>query len=117
LEGRWPRRDIGREWLVTNGLGGYASGTVDGVFSRRYHGLVIAAFPAGRLMMLTGLSGCAFRPIGRLSRSRRLSGVSSESIVPVTEFRLRRLADLDLEHPDFNIEKRLVLPTARTASM
>ena len=32
-----------REWLVTNGLGGYASGTVSGVLTRRYHGLLVAA--------------------------------------------------------------------------
>src|SRR5688500_4570324 len=44
-----------REWLVTNGLGGYASGTVSGVSTRRYHGLLIAALPApfGRMMTLT----------------------------------------------------------------
>jgi len=29
-----------REWLVTNGLGGYASGTASGVVTRRYHGLL-----------------------------------------------------------------------------
>ena len=46
-----------REWLVTNGLGGYASGTVAGVPTRRYHGLLIAALPAplGRAMMLNHL--------------------------------------------------------------
>lgn len=33
-----------REWLVTNGLGGYASGTVSGVNTRRYHGLLVASF-------------------------------------------------------------------------
>jgi hypothetical protein len=33
------------EWLVTNGLGGYASGTVTGAITRRYHGLLIAALP------------------------------------------------------------------------
>jgi predicted glycogen debranching enzyme len=32
-----------REWLVTNGLGGYASGTVSGANTRRYHGLLVAA--------------------------------------------------------------------------
>ena len=32
-----------REWLVTNGLGGYAAGTVAGVMTRRYHGLLMAA--------------------------------------------------------------------------
>jgi len=47
-----------REWLVTNGLGGYASGTVGGVATRRYHGLLIAALsaPLGRVMTLTHLS-------------------------------------------------------------
>src|SRR5580700_8539873 len=46
-----------REWLVTNGLGGYASGTVAGVSTRRYHGLLIAALPVpfGRTMMLNHL--------------------------------------------------------------
>src|SRR5262245_11834339 len=33
-----------REWLVTNGLGGYASSTLVGVNRRRYHGLLVAAF-------------------------------------------------------------------------
>src|ERR1700747_2098039 len=47
-----------REWLVTNGLGGYASGTVLGVATRRYHGLLIAALPAhqGRVLMLNHLA-------------------------------------------------------------
>src|SRR3954471_23842791 len=47
-----------REWLGTNGLGGYASGTVSGVSTRRYHGLLIAALPAplGRIMTLSHLS-------------------------------------------------------------
>src|SRR6478752_10327395 len=49
---------LSREWLVTNGLGGYASGTLSGAATRRYHGLLIAAHPAplGRLLMLSHLS-------------------------------------------------------------
>src|SRR6202042_1712336 len=45
---------VDREWLVTNGLGGYASGTLLGVCTRKYHGLLVAALPAplGRMMML-----------------------------------------------------------------
>jgi predicted glycogen debranching enzyme len=48
---------VTREWLVTNGLGGYASGTISGVVTRRYHGLLIAALPAphGRVVMLNHL--------------------------------------------------------------
>jgi predicted glycogen debranching enzyme len=44
-----------REWLVTNGIGGYASGTVAGSLTRRYHGLLIAALqpPLGRTQLVT----------------------------------------------------------------
>jgi glycogen debranching enzyme len=45
-----------REWLVTNGLGGYASGTLAGIATRRYHGLLVAALhpPAGRTVLVGG---------------------------------------------------------------
>ncbi len=43
-----------REWLVTNGLGGFASGTVAGTLTRRYHGLLFAAFhpPVERMLLV-----------------------------------------------------------------
>jgi predicted glycogen debranching enzyme len=46
-----------REWLLTNGLGGYSSGTVPGFPTRRYHGLLVAALPnpIGRMVMLTAV--------------------------------------------------------------
>jgi len=42
-----------REWLVTNGIGGFASGTVAGLQTRRYHGLLFAALkaPLGRTLL------------------------------------------------------------------
>ncbi len=42
------------EWLVTNGLGGYAAGTLPGVNTRRYHGLLVAALkpPVERTMLV-----------------------------------------------------------------
>lgn len=45
--------DDTREWLVTNGIGGYASSTVAGHHTRRYHGLLVAALdpPLGRTVM------------------------------------------------------------------
>ncbi|MEP6775562.1 MAG: glycogen debranching enzyme N-terminal domain-containing protein, partial [Chloroflexota bacterium] len=36
-------QSLSKEWLVTNGLGGYASSTVAGVNTRRYHGYLVAA--------------------------------------------------------------------------
>jgi predicted glycogen debranching enzyme len=49
---------LSREWLVTNGLGGYASGTISGAVTRRYHGLLTAALPAplGRSVMWSHIS-------------------------------------------------------------
>jgi glycogen debranching enzyme len=42
-----------KEWLLTNGIGGYAMGTVAGVLARRYHGHLIAALdPPGRRTLL-----------------------------------------------------------------
>jgi predicted glycogen debranching enzyme len=48
---------LGREWLVTNGLGGYAYGTVAGAPTRAYHGLLVAAMspPVGRAALVGGL--------------------------------------------------------------
>ncbi len=44
-----------KEWLITNGLGGYASGTLSGVLTRRYHGLFLPnlANPKGRHLMIS----------------------------------------------------------------
>ena len=44
-----------REWLETNGVGGFASGTVNGCNTRRYHGLLVAATkpPVGRVVLLS----------------------------------------------------------------
>jgi len=46
-----------REWLVTNGIGGYASGTVAGSQTRRYHGLLVAALqpPVGRAQLVSAV--------------------------------------------------------------
>ena len=46
-----------REWLVTNGIGGFASGTVSGNATRRYHGLLVAALkpPVGRMQLVAKL--------------------------------------------------------------
>ena len=48
---------IRREWLETNGIGGWASSTITGAHTRRYHGLLVAALrpPVGRMVMLSKL--------------------------------------------------------------
>lgn len=56
--GESPDKLIAKEWIVTNGLGGYSSGTVLGVNTRRHHGLFVPNLPAprGRTMMLPHLA-------------------------------------------------------------
>src|ERR1700679_472441 len=48
---------LSQEWLLTNGLGGFAASTVVGCNTRRYHGLLCAATlpPVGRVMLLSRL--------------------------------------------------------------
>ncbi|MDX1413234.1 MAG: amylo-alpha-1,6-glucosidase [Candidatus Promineifilaceae bacterium] len=50
-----------REWLVTNGIGGFASGTIANILTRRYHGLLMAALrpPLGRTLLLAKLDETA----------------------------------------------------------
>lgn len=58
-KGEWPsfERGIEYEWLVTNGLGGYASATIIGANTRKYHGLLVASLspPVQRVVLLAKL--------------------------------------------------------------
>ncbi len=56
--GESPEPLLNREWLVANGLGGFACGTLAGVATRRYHGLLTAALPTplGRYVMFNHLT-------------------------------------------------------------
>jgi predicted glycogen debranching enzyme len=115
---------VSREWLVTNGLGGYASGTVSGFVTRRFHGLLIAALPAplGRMMMLNHLSEklrlpnrppIALNgdelPDGTLvpGASRYLIDFHLESGLPVWTYRIGTLV----------VEKRLCLPHGQNTTL
>ncbi|MBW4702116.1 amylo-alpha-1,6-glucosidase [Micromonospora sp. RL09-050-HVF-A] len=69
-----------REWLVTDGLGGYAMGTVSGLRTRRYHGLLVVAgeTPAARRVGLVSLDPAVVLPSGarvRLGAHEWNSGV------------------------------------------
>ncbi len=78
------------EWLVTNGLGGYASGTLAGAATRRYHGLLVAALPAplGRVMMLNHMSEELRLPdgtkvqLGDVERERAIARLSGRHRPP-----------------------------------
>ena len=65
---------MSREWLETNGIGGFASGTVSGAGTRRYHGLLTAATrpPLGRI-----------RTASKLEEKLTIDGQSFELSVPL----------------------------------
>ena len=50
-------KGLKKEWIITNGIGGYASSTVIGANTRRYHGLLVAPIkpPAERMLILSKL--------------------------------------------------------------
>src|SRR5687768_9309605 len=97
------------EWLVTNALGGYASGTIAGVATRRYHGLLVAALPAplGRVMMLNqaaesfhGWDGVVYSRGGAGVHAARLTDFRLESGLPVWQFQVG----------DAVVEKQVLMP-------
>jgi glycogen debranching enzyme len=103
---------MAREWLVTNGLGGYAAGTIGGAPSRRYHGVLIAALapPYGRRLLLTDVSENLY--IGGRRAGQLTARTIDDSVrVPLCEFRLE--AGLPVWRYDVSgvvLEKRIVMP-------
>ncbi len=98
-----------KEWLVANGLGGYACGTLTGALTRRYHGLLIAALPAplGRTMMLHHLGETVVLPGGTYFT---LNGEDGEAGALV-DFRLEwGLPMWRYEAHGAVVEKRVVMP-------
>lgn len=59
------------EWLEADGLGGYASGTISGRRTRRYHALLLAATtpPTGRMVLVNGFEVLAVTPAGTFALS------------------------------------------------
>ena len=120
----WPPADrhdpealVLREWLVANGLGGYASGTIAGAITRRYHGVLIAALaaPLGRTVMLSHLAEQVRFHDGRRAeiggRERTGETRDAHGAGYLVEFRLE--GGLPVWRYDVDgaiIEKRLFLP-------
>ena len=61
--------DLLAEWLETNGRMGFATGTVSGRRTRRYHGLLLVQTPAGRVMLVGGVDVWLETPQGTFGLS------------------------------------------------
>src|SRR5947209_14634030 len=110
------------EWLVTNGLGGYASGTIGGSLTRVFHGYLISALPSpfGRTMMLNQILEQVVLPDGRtiqLNGVERARGPSFAGSQYLTSFDLDfGLPTWTYEFDGLTLEKRLVLPHGQNTS-
>jgi predicted glycogen debranching enzyme len=104
---------LARQWLVTNGLGGFASGTLAGCCTWRYHGLLIAALPVplGRTMMLNHLDEYLCLPDGTRRRIDGSEGATERDAMTLAEFRLEN----QIPHWRYTaggvaVEKRILMP-------
>jgi predicted glycogen debranching enzyme len=66
--------NLTREWLETDGLGGFASGTAAGIRTRRYHALLLtpAIPPTGRMVLVNGFDAWIETPTGRFALTSQL---------------------------------------------
>ena len=108
-------RLLRQEWLATNGVGGYASGTIAGFVTWRYHGLLVAALPApfGRMVMLNHLTETVRLPDGRSLQIGGDDPGRPEELAStphyITEFRLENgLPIWRYEFEGVGLEKRIV---------
>src|SRR5437588_5707852 len=101
------------EWLVTNGLGGFACSTITGLNSRRYHGLFTAATqpPAGRLLLLSKLEEVLVIGGGRfdLSTNQYQGAVHPQGYKYLSQFRLDPFPIFTYEIEGIRLEKSVFM--------
>lgn len=102
-----------REWLETNGLGGYASSTLAGVNTRRYHGLLVAALhpPLGRFVLLSKLEEVLIVSGKRyeLSANQYPGAVHPQGFRYLKEFRLDPFPVFTFRPEGVEIEKAIFM--------
>src|SRR3989338_9005646 len=102
-----------REWLVTNGIGGFASSTVAGLNTRRYHGLLVAATkpPHGRMVLVSKLDEILITPGGKyeLGTNRYTGIVNPEGFRYLDEFKLSPFPTLVFKIRDMVLEKMIFM--------
>jgi len=102
-----------REWLETNGLGGFASSTIVGLNTRRYHGLLVAATkpPAGRLVLLSKLEETLWIDGRRfdLSANRYPGVIHPQGFHYLKQFRLDPFPVFTYEVEDIEMEKSVFM--------
>src|SRR5216684_2516130 len=102
-----------REWLETNGLGGFSSSTIIGLNTRRYHGLLVAATkpPVGRLVLLSKLEETLLidgQPF-HLSANRYPGAIHPQGFRYLKQFRLDPFPVFTYEADGVELEKTVFM--------
>jgi len=104
---------LSREWLETNGIGGFSSSTITGLNTRRYHGLLTAATkpPVGRLVLLSKLEETLIIDGRRyeLSANQYPGVVHPEGFRYQTGFRLDPFPAFTYDVEGVRLEKRVFM--------
>ncbi len=102
-----------REWLETNGIGGFASSTIAGVNTRRYHGLLTAATrpPVGRVVLLSKFEETLVVDGRRydLSANRYPGAIHPQGHQYLKEFRLDPFPTFIYQVNGIEVEKRVFM--------
>ena len=102
-----------REWLETNGIGGFSSATISGANTRRYHGLLMAATvpPTGRTLLLSKLEETLIVGERRYELSANLypGAVHPRGFEHAAGFRLDPFPIFTFEVDGVKVEKRVFL--------
>ncbi|MCW3999108.1 MAG: glycogen debranching enzyme N-terminal domain-containing protein [Candidatus Bathyarchaeota archaeon] len=110
---------IKKEWLITNGLGGYASSTVLGLNTRKYHALLVAALhpPGDRTVILSKLDEDidVDGKIYQLGANDFRHDIYPQGYKYLTQFQVSPLPIYIYRAGEVEIEKSLVLPYAKNA--
>lgn len=105
---------LGREWMETNGIGGFSSGTISGANTRRYHGLLTAAIrpPLGRITMLSKFEEALLVGEERieLTTNQYPGAIYPEGYRYIRDFRLDPFPIWTYEIDGLILEKRLFMP-------
>lgn len=110
------------EWLLTNGLGGYASSTILGVNTRKYHGLLVAALnpPVERHVLLAKLDEDikVENEVYRIGTNEFQHGFFPEGHIFLKDFSLKPFPTYKYEVNNvFKLEKKIFMPHEKNATV
>lgn len=106
---------VQKEWVLTNGIGGYAGSSVTGAHARKHHGYLIASLhpPVERFVILSKINECLIRSSGKIDFTveQYLAGDGStayrEGIKYLNSFTYDGLVHFTTKAPEFTMTKTL----------